>query len=363
MKINREKLLDALGKCSDAVYKNSSVQSGIDCFYFKGDMVHAYGMDVCISHKLDFETGCFVVNADLLLKLIKSIDKKEIDFKYDEKKKVVVVSGSGMKSEIKCMLLNEKSEYVIMKLVESVFKSMQENDRKKLPEDFVNCVSFCNIKNNLSNQAGLYCDDDGVLYACSNSQVMYAKMKAVMDSFYINDSSIKLITKGNKFTEYSISENWIHLYSSNMYLSVRKRMDYKFPLEGVKKHIIGVEKDGYCCVLPESIKDVIKRSLLFCDKQKMKIDVTLTKKGIRIFVEGFQGKFDEYLDFKEEVEVEKDFKPIMFSANPEYFESIDLTIPFFFTVKEKENHCVVAFTDFSNRLYLFVSLIDIGNVS
>jgi len=357
MEINREELLKILKECSAAVHRGGSLQSGIDCFFFDGGSVHSYGMDLSISRKLPFDAGVFVIDADILLKFISKLKGTDIGFDFDSEKNVLIVSSSGMKSKIKCLEIPEDKDYFICGLIKNVLQNILSSDKKELPANFLDCVGFCEIRNNLTPHAGLYVDGCGV-YSCSRTQISFSKLLQPMDSFFIDERIFKSIKGGPEFTHYSLSEEWLHLLNEDASYSFRRILEVNFPLVSIKKYVENnIEKDGFCCVLPKETGDVLNQASIFCSKNAKKILIGLKKDEIRFFVNGNYGTFDKSLIFEEEADVPEDFEPFDIMVNPDYFQNVDLSLPLFFIVKKENDKHLVCFTDLSNRLHIFMSLV------
>lgn len=287
MKINREKLLEALERVKPATGTDIIDQS--NTFVFEEGKVVTYNDEISISHPIEVEFFEGSIPAEELYNLLKRFkgDEVEVSTKDGE---LLLKSGrakAGLRMDDEITLpLEEISE---------------SNKWHKLPGDFEQFMRFamgaCSRDMMRPILSCVHVNKDGRIEASDSYRLVQCKLdKMPVNTFLIPANSVKEVLKiqPNKISE---SKGWIHFINKEgTTISCRT---YDDDYVNIQDHMTF---RGEKVTLPEEMREAVERAKTFADEF---VEITMNKSGVTVGGKSDVGWFEQTVksDFKGEEEI------------------------------------------------------------
>jgi hypothetical protein len=293
MKIKVIELKKALETVKPGLSTLEVIEQSTSFAFINGNVV-TYNDEISVMHPVALDiTGA--VKADLLLKYLGKIKTEEVDVEVSETELIVksgrATSGFAFTPEVTLPLDEELSKKGKWKTLPEEFleylKMASYSCAKELSDPKITCVhvnkNYIESTNNFS-----------VSRYTLNTEVP-------IDPFLLPASSVSVVVS-NKPTKITSGKGWVHFKNKeNTIVSCRIFEDTFVDIEKV----ITNAKKGVGISLPDNLKDVLDKALVFVEKQNVlneEIVVAITKKNIEISCESETGWFKETIRNKSENE-------------------------------------------------------------
>lgn len=290
MQIKKNLMETTLKKCLPGIEKGSSLIAGADAFVFDKGSIFAYNDSLYISVANVFpEELSGAVKANDFLKLVNRLKGETLEIEVDEENAVWNVKCGRSKSKVKLLEAAQVREM-------TTYLSGQVGEFKDLPENFIEALKLCQMRNKSQFQ-GIIVDQKDMFSTDGVSLNNYA-FKEAMDPFWITDQASAELLGFSTLKGYQVGESWVHFNTEDgITISCRTKAAENYPLEGLRGLIPTLlDKEGTVQNrLPKELAEATERaSVLATDVSgALAIRLTIKKTEIVLYSERSTGSLEE----------------------------------------------------------------------
>lgn len=291
MKINKDQLKKALEIVKPGLANKEVIEQSTSFAFIKGRVV-TYNDEISVSHPikdLDLEGA---IQADELYKFLAKVKSDEIDITIHDEEIVLkcgrATSGFALMHEVTLPLENEISE---------------KGKWFDMPDKFIEYLTFASMScsNDMSNPklVCVHVNEKGFIESSDNFRITHCKLNAELpiSTFLIPGSSVSIITKIN-VTKIAEGKGWIHFKSKEgTIVSCRTFKETYVDTTAFLKPL----KKGVRIQLPNSLKDVLDRAIIFAKRSQMideSIDIDIYDKTLLVKSKSETSWFEETIPIK-----------------------------------------------------------------
>lgn len=291
MKINKDQLKKALEIVKPGLANKEVIEQSTSFAFIKGRVV-TYNDEISVSHPikdLDLEGA---IQADELYKFLAKVKSDEIDITIHDEEIVLkcgrATSGFALMSEVTLPLENEISE---------------KGKWFDIPDKFLEFLTFASMScsSDMSNPklVCVHVNEKGFIESSDNFRITHCKLKTELPiaTFLIPGTSVNIITKIN-VTKIAEGKGWIHFKSKEgTIVSCRTFKETYVDTTAFLKPL----KKGIHIQLPNSLKDVLDRAIIFAKRSQMideSIDVDIYDKTLLVKSKSETSWFEETVPIK-----------------------------------------------------------------
>jgi len=291
MEIKKSELLTAMKKCLPGVEMGTTFIEGADAFIFTKNIIFSYNDSISITTPNPYKD---------LIGTVKSIDFYNIIDKLKEEKIILTTK------ENKWILKNGKTKAKISLLEENISQYIPTKIKKvgkyKLPKDFNEALSICNISSNPSYFSGVFIQDN-LMMSSDSRRINYYKFKEKLESIYISNDSAGHLIKFPKVTTYSVDDEWVYFFTEDKTIfSCRLQNQDGYPIAAFmqRKKAVKKEANDLSNVLPEALLETIDRiSTLAQDFEgNDAIKLSFSKDKLNVSSSRTSGSIEENISFE-----------------------------------------------------------------
>lgn len=316
MNVSKKDLLVALQKALPGVEIGNTILEGADTFAFHNGFIHSYNDNISVSVPFSSEgkeelSGA--VKAKDFYDLINRFSEDEI--KIISKENLWILKSGAAKAEFSLM---ENS------VVERIQKLLPQKKKvQKLPERFLNGLSFCFIPCVPEKGiAGIYVQDK-IMVSTDKTRIDWFELDSSMETFWMSNSSAKELIKLSEVVFYWMSDSWIHFQSEDgVIFSCKKLNSSQYPfskIQKIKEENQKEEQDKEA-QLPKKLLDAINRASVMAEEIESwrTVQITFDSEGVEVYAERPLGKYTERVewespvDFPESLIINADYSMIQF---------------------------------------------------
>ena len=316
MKINKEKLLDALKKCMPGIDLSDKMTVGSDCFYFKNGYVYSLN-NIC---------SVVVYLGDDLKELNGSVKADEFHKIISKLSGDIILDVDGTNWNIKC----GKAKITIALLEKNMNRFIEEiNAEEKIYEDlpitFFNNIKICRIENNNTEKNGIYISEKSIT-ATNGMCISWLDIKNDVHSFWMDENRLSILLKFEGIVSKIYIDNSRIYFSSennNVFFSFGRLIDSNYPFEksmNVYNDIIEKENviEG---VLPVQMLLLIDKASSFSTNINSynAICLKIDSKKIECSSKRNTGSYNETIAWN--CETKNKFETMIIYVSPEFFKA------------------------------------------
>lgn len=309
MVVQRKELLESLKMAMPGIETGSAVLQGADSFAFHDGKIFTYNDNISVNVPIiskglldEGVEGC--VKADEFFKVISKFSSDEIEFTVSDDGHWNLKCG---KAKVQMTLLNFDYESRLKNIVPD------ETKWQELDDDFLDALHICKMSSNKTLLSGIYVEGSDAV-STDGYQMNIFSMKKSLPRFWISDNSVNEILKLKKLVAMQLQGAWVHFKSDDGILfSVKTLQAEKFPFEKVKKIMdtTNSQKALLHAKFPKEMFEAIDRASSFSVDidEHLGVKLIISKKKIEVSSERSSGKYNEKIDWEEELAV--DFEPFV----------------------------------------------------
>lgn len=308
MEISKKDLLKAMNIAVSGIDNGNTILEGSDTFTFKDKNLYSFNNTIGIKIPLFFlSEDCVLegsVKAKDFLDLISRFSTDTINIIMKENK--WIIKNESARAEI---VLQNSSILDYMKKIQ-----LDHIEWSKIPEQFFNAINVCYINSNKSDLSGIFINENKVISTDEIRINLFELDSKMNGQFWINDNSIKELSKLNEEIEYYfIDDTWIHFKGKNeIIFSCKRLQDSLYPynkiLEIIEKNKI--QKNDIKGELPKDLLKAINRaSVLSMNIESFNsIEITFKKDKITVFSQRTIGNYKEDIKWISPIEEDREIK-------------------------------------------------------
>ncbi|MDD5650441.1 MAG: hypothetical protein PHF86_08515 [Candidatus Nanoarchaeia archaeon] len=297
MEINRNDLLNAMGKALPGVETGNTILEGADTFIFKDNYIHSYNDNISITVPFNLDNS--------LQGSIKARDFYDLinRFKSDTIKII--------QKENKWIIKNKSARAELILLENNIFEHIEKlipNKPKwnKLPEKFFDAINICLFSSSKSSLSGIFLNED-IMISTDEIRINWFKLDSVIkEQFWISDEVTKELIKLPNITNYFIDNSWVHFQSEDgTIFSCKKLQSDLFPYTTIERIVSEnkKEKNDIKGTLPKNLWDAINRASALSMNIELfnSIKLIFTNDYIEVYSERSSGKYSEKVKWDEPI--------------------------------------------------------------
>jgi len=287
MKIDRQKLIDALAKVKPGLASNDIIEQSMH-FIFDDDKIRTYNDEIAITQK--FESGLQgAVSAKEFYDLFNKIPDESITAEIKDDKFL-------FKGKNKQISFNIDSDIVIPPIEVA---GPRAKCWMKLPDNFADAIKFCifSASKNMTMLAltGILLSGKQSI-SCDNFRATRVTMKTEIKKEFLLAASSAQELVNYKPSKYYMDTNWIHFINEEGTAFSCRQISEEYP-----KGVFDIfDVKGKKVSLPDELKEILERSqiLVTNDLDDKWVNITIKKGWLECVAKGVAGQITEKIKSK-----------------------------------------------------------------
>lgn len=302
MKINREKIMDALSKVLPGLASKEIMEQS-KSFVFQNNKVYTYNSEIAICHPIQLEFADNVaIPAEQFYKLLTKTNDVEIDISIDRSELIIKTKRS-----MAGIPINDKINLPLDEIEEA-------GKFYRLSESFIEGIKFCyfSVSNDLSRPilASLRIKDNTIT-SCDGYRLTRFEMTNKSKEFILPSLAAKELTN-YKPVAVSITENWLHFKTEEKTVFSCRTIEGEWP---DIEEFLNVK--GKKIAIPSRLKEMLERAEIFAESEFEKDRlVKINIKDNKFYLSG-KGSYGW---FKEGCKIKYSGNPLTFMVDPKFLK-------------------------------------------